>query len=75
MAGPIDLTALATALTSLPTVIAAASTAVGAKLDTLNAEVATLTADLTSQATIDGFTTQVNAAIAAVQAITALATA
>ena len=70
-----SLTDLTDALTALPAAITAASAAVGTKLDTLNAEVATLTADLTSQATIDGFTTQVNAAIAAVQAITALATA
>ena len=70
-----SLADLADALTALPTAITAASTAVGAKLDTLNAEVATLTAAQDSQATIDGFTSAVNAAIAAVQEITALATA
>jgi len=70
-----SLTELTDALTALPAAITAASTAVSAKLDTLNAEVATLTAAQDSQVTIDGFTADVNAAIAAVQAITALATA
>jgi len=70
-----SLTDLTDALTALPAAITAASTSVGAKLDTLDAEVATLTAAQDSQATIDGFTADVNAAISAVEAITALATA
>ena len=69
------LNALADAITALPAAITAASAAVGAKLDTLNAEVAALGASQVPQATIDGFTADVNAAIAAVEAITSLATA
>lgn len=70
-----SLAALTDALTALPVTITAASTAVGAKLDGLKAEVATANADKVPQATIDGFTADVNDAIAAVEAITALATA
>jgi hypothetical protein len=72
MANLIELT---NALTALPVAIADASTAISGKLDTLNAELATANAEKVPQATIDGFTADVNTAIAAVQAITALATA
>ena len=70
-----DLAPLTAAIAALPVAVSAAGTAVTAALTSLNAEVATLTASQVPQATIDGFTANVNTAIAAVQAITALATA
>lgn len=70
-----NLTELIDALTALPVTITAASAAVSGRLDTLNAAVAAANADKVPQATIDGFTADVNTAIDAIDAITALASA
>lgn len=70
-----NLNALTSAIAALPGAIAACKTSTSAKIDALNAQIVALKADQVPQSTIDGLTAQVNAAVASVKEITALATA